>query len=345
MVAVRTADADRFIASPPEAVRLFLVYGGDAGGITELARRLERHAQSRGSADTVIRFGSDEISSDPGRIADEAYSASLFGGEPVIALRVLDGRHNVLGAVQPILDRPPEAAWLVVEAGELATTSPLRRAFEASPAAAAIPTFPVEGAGLVSFIRASAEAAGMHLEPAAMELLVENLGGDRLSVRSELEKLFLYAGEGGMVSAGDVAAIIGDTTESRIDRIADAALLGEAEVLETELGRLRAEGGSPASVGAQMLRHLLQLAALRAAMDAGLSATAALDRARPPVFSRRRAAVEAQLKRWSAGALAKARRRIAQAVLLTRTQPALDTAAISAALHETARHAQRLARR
>ena len=33
-----------------------------------------------------MRFGSDEISSDPGRIADEAYSASLFGGEPVIAL-------------------------------------------------------------------------------------------------------------------------------------------------------------------------------------------------------------------------------------------------------------------
>src|SRR5687767_7511045 len=148
MVAVETRKADAFVGSPPEAIRLFLVYGTDAGAITERARRLEQTALKRGGGDRVIRFGSDELSADPGRIADEAYAASLFGGEPVVALRVLDGRHNVMGALEALIERPPEAAWLIVEAGDLAKTSPLRKAFEASPQAASIATFQLDRSSL-----------------------------------------------------------------------------------------------------------------------------------------------------------------------------------------------------
>ena len=344
MVALKAHDADRTLAAPPGAIRLFLIYGNDPGGITERARLVERVALQRGRGDAVLRFGSDEISADPGRIVDEAYSASLFGGEPVISLRVLDGRHNVIGAVQPLLVRPPEAAWLVIEAGELATSSPLRKAFEASPHAVAAPTFQGEGAGLASLVRAAAEEAGMTVEPAAMEILVEKLGGDRLACRGALEKLFLYVGAKGLVTAADVAAVIGDAAEFQTDAIIDAALLGDSEALETELDRLRAEGGSAAALGAQFLRHLMQLAGLRAAMHGGTSAAAAIERARPPVFQRRRSAVEAQLRRWSLEELADARRRLAEAVALTRTQPGLEVAAISVALHSLARRSQRLSR-
>src|SRR4051812_43570428 len=104
MVIVRAQEADRFAASPPEGIRLFLVHGNDAGAVTEKARLLERIALQRGGGDAVIRFGSDELSASPGRLADEASSASLFGGEPVLSLRVFDGRHNVIGAVKPILE-------------------------------------------------------------------------------------------------------------------------------------------------------------------------------------------------------------------------------------------------
>ncbi len=165
MAAVRAHDADRYLASPPEGVRLFLVYGSDAGAITERARHVERVALKRGGGDQVLRIGSDELSSDPGRVVDEALSASLFGGEPVIALRVLDGRHNVIGSLQPLFDRPPEAAWLVVEAGELSPSSPLRKAFESSKHAAAIPTYPLEGGDLAALVHAAAEEAGVTIEP------------------------------------------------------------------------------------------------------------------------------------------------------------------------------------
>ena len=73
MVAVKPQEAERFLAAPPEGIRLFLVYGSDSGAITERrppARALAVAARRRG--DAVLRFGSDELSGEPGRVADEA---------------------------------------------------------------------------------------------------------------------------------------------------------------------------------------------------------------------------------------------------------------------------------
>nr|MBA3517839.1 hypothetical protein [Hyphomicrobiales bacterium] len=192
MTVVKDENAERYLVSPPDSIRMFLLYGNDPGTVTERARLVERVALQRGGADSVQRFGSDLIASTPGLIAEEANSASLFGGEPVVSLRVLDGRHNVIGALTPLLERPPDSAWLVVEAGELTPASPLRKAFEASSRAAAIPAFHLEGASLASFISATAADAGVVMEPAALEMLAAHLGGDRLQSRGELEKLFHY---------------------------------------------------------------------------------------------------------------------------------------------------------
>jgi DNA polymerase III subunit delta len=342
MVTVRSHEAERYLASPPDDIRLFLIYGSDAGAITERARLIERIALMRGGGDEVLRIGSDELSSNPGRVADEAYAASLFGGEPVIALRVLDGRHNVIGAIEPLLETPPDAAWLVVEAGELSTTSPLRKAFDTPKHAAAIPTYPLQARDLAALIHTAVEEAGLTIDPGALELLSENLGGDRLAVRGELEKLFLYLGDQKTITFDAVEAIVGDTTTAKTDHAIDAALLGDNEALELALGRYRAEGGSPAALGTLALRHLLQLQQLRAAVDSGERTSRAVEFARPPIFGRRRPNVEAEIERWPSASIADARGRIDRAVMLTRLEPALEEAAISEALHDLALSARRL---
>lgn len=341
MVAIKAHSADRYVSSPPDDIRLFLIYGSDPGAITERARAIERVALKRGGGETVLRIGSDELSADPGRIVDEAYSVSLFGGEPVIGLRVSDGRHNVMGALQGLMKRPPDAAWLVVEAAELAPSSPLRKAFEAAKHAAAIPTYPLDGAGLNAFIHAVAEEAGMVIEPAAVDLLSAALGGDRLASRNELEKLFLFAGDQRTIDVDDVLAIVGDIAGIRTDQVIDAALLGESEALEAGLERLRSEGGSAAALGTLTLRHLLLLQTLRVTVDGGTSPSKAVEQARPPIYFRRRAAVEAQLRRWTSEGLMTARRNVDRAIALTRLQPALEDAAISEALHSLALTARR----
>jgi DNA polymerase-3 subunit delta len=343
MVALKAHEADRFLKSPPKGIRLFLLYGTDPGAITERARALEDLALELGGGEEVLRIGSDELSDNPGRIVDEVNSASLFGGEPVISLRVLDGRHNVIGALTPVFERPPESSWLIVEAAELSPSSPLRKAFESSAGAAALPTYRLEGKGLTAMITAAAKEAGLAIGEDALELLAANLGGDRLAVRGELEKLFLYAREG-KISVADVLAIVGDIGDAETDELIDAALLGESERLETGLGRLRAESGSFGSLGTLMLRHLVTLQTLRAAVDGGKSASDVIDYARPPIFRTRRANVVGELERWPSEKLRDARREIDQAVYDSRRQGGIEDIAISAALHRVALTARKLKR-
>jgi DNA polymerase III subunit delta len=342
MVAVAPNNAERFCASPPDQVRLFLLYGSDPGAITERARRIEQVAQLRGGE--IVRFGSDELSLNPARIVEEACSPLLFGGEPVISLRVLDARHNVLGALKELLQQPPSHAWLVVEAGELKRESPLLKAFTDCPQAAAIPTYPLEGTSLVSFIHSAALDAGLSVDAEAVELLTEQLGGDRLAARSELEKLFAYAQDAGMVTAAHVNDLIGDASTSAPEEIGDAALSGDPEKLDSAFQRFRAAGGSPAALGSQVLRQLIALWGMRAMVESGASVRTALDRVRPPVYPRRREAVEAVLKRWPTGELTWARRVLNQAVAESRYLPALESALVANALSQIAARAQSLAR-
>ena len=79
MVALKAHEVERFLKKPAEDIRLFLLYGSDSGAITERARTLEQLALKRGGGEAVLRVGSDELSAEPGRLADEANSASLFG--------------------------------------------------------------------------------------------------------------------------------------------------------------------------------------------------------------------------------------------------------------------------
>jgi DNA polymerase III subunit delta len=344
MVAVKAQELDRFL-SGPSGTKLFLVYGPDQGAVSERAGQIEAAARNRDpSGGTLRRVASDELSADPGLIADEAYSASLFGGAPIIRLRVTDGRHNVAGAVEPLFERPPEEAWLIVEAGDLRPAAPLRKLFEQSPAAAAVPCYSGDAREVAALARQVLREAGLAAEPDALDLLAALLGADRLATRNELEKLVLYALGSGRVSVEDVEAAVGENVEVRNEEVVDAALLGNSEAVERGIARLRAEGHAPQALAGSGIRQLIQLQALALQRQGGRTIDLVVERARPPIFFKRKDAVKAILARWSREELAAARDVLAEAVALARRQPALEAALVSAALQRIAAKGQRLAR-
>ncbi len=344
MVAIKAAGVAKFVADPPADIRLFLVYGRDTGAVTERARQLEAVARRRDPAGgSVVRFGSDEIAGYPGKLSDEINAASLFGGEPVITLRIADGRHNVMAGLAPLLDAPPQTGWLIVEAGDLQTSSAVRKAFQANASAAALPCYESDVRDLAAMARAMFEDAGCTIEPEAIDLLLATIGNDRLISRSEIEKLIVYVGKDGRAGVDDVLAVVGENLDVRGDRITDDAFLGRSDAVEADLIRLQAEGQSPVALATQALRQIIVLQRLAASIAAGTSAETALKQARPPIFFNRQAAVKTVLARWSAARIARARQIMADAIFATRRQPQLDDALVSQALHRIAAMGRRLA--
>src|SRR4029077_2975482 len=94
-------------------------------------------------------------------------------------------------------------ALVVAEAGELPSRSTLRRVFDDAPRAVAIGCYPDTARALAVVIRETFAAHRIAASRDATDFLVQHLGDDRLVTRSEIEKLTLYAGDGGTIDLDD----------------------------------------------------------------------------------------------------------------------------------------------
>jgi DNA polymerase-3 subunit delta len=75
---------------------------------------------------------------------------------------------------------------------------------------------------------ADAGRRGFRLEPAAARMLVERMGANPVRLGHEVERLALWAGEGGEVTAADLDAMVEDTSEAAVWSLSDALLERDA---------------------------------------------------------------------------------------------------------------------
>jgi DNA polymerase III subunit delta len=299
-------------------MRAALFYGPDAGLVRERAEAITRSVcPDLKDPFRVADLSTAVLTADPARLADEAAQLSLTGGRRVVQVR---GAGDTLGKLfAEFLEEVPGDAFVVVEAGDLPSRSALRRAFEAARHGAAIGCYPDTPRDLVAVIRETLTEHQVTPSRDATLFLVEHLGGDRLLTRSELEKLALYAGDGGRVELEDARLSISDTAGLEVDDAVMAAVEGDAVRLERVLGRVFQEGESPVSVLRALLRHLHRLHLLVTRLSVGASLEEVLRSARPPIFFKQQDSFRRQLTLWTEARLRPQLSRIATAELNTKT--------------------------
>src|SRR5689334_158422 len=119
---VKSSDADRFIARPPQGLMAALVFGPDQGLVRERAETLAKPVvPDLSDPFRVAEFDEDAIAADPARLWDEAAAISMLGGRRVIRIR--GAGNTVAKHFEKFLDEPPGDALVVVEGGDLAKTS------------------------------------------------------------------------------------------------------------------------------------------------------------------------------------------------------------------------------
>jgi DNA polymerase-3 subunit delta len=307
-----------FLQRPDPAIRAILLYGPDEGLVRERAEAAARSVcPDLKDPFRVADLMAVGLAADPARLADEAAQLSLAGGRRVVRVR---GAGDALAKLfAGFLESTPGEALVVVEAGELPSRSALRRAFETARAAVAIGCYPDTPRELAAVIRETLAARRVTASRDAGQFLVDHLGGDRLLTRSELEKLALYAGEGGRVELEDARLSVSDTAALELDDAVIAAAEGDAERVERVLGRVLQEGESPVSIIRALLRHLHRLHALTALLAAGASVDEVLRAARPPIFFKQEGSFRHQLGLWTEGRLRPLLDRVAKAELNMKT--------------------------
>lgn len=327
---IKPSEADRFLATPDRAVRLVLIYGNDDGLVAERARLFAK-AVNDGSDDPFghLRLDPAELAADPRRLADEAHAIPLFGGRRCISIRQA-GNWSILPALEPLLAAPPEDSWIVVIAGELKKTSAIRRFFEnARTTAAAIACYADSGRDLDSLIDQETKAANVRIAPDARAALRNLIGSDRLSSRSEIGKLCLYAGEGGTISVDDVAAVVGDAAAFAVDELIDAAALGDAASFARAYRRLIAAGSADFVIAGAALRHFDALHRARALFDQGADAESVVG---PQIYFKRKPAVARQVASWPISAIERAMAILDRAIVDSRLHGPISEEIVGQAL-------------
>lgn len=341
MVALKGADIDAYIAKP-DARPVVLIYGTDAGLVRERAESLLRvSVDDPHDPFTLARFEADTVSGEPQRLLEEAHTVPLFGGRRAISIRA--GTANIAAAVEAVLADPPGAdCRVIIEAGDLRKTAPLRTLCERAKGAVVLPCYADTEQALARLIVDELRQDGLTIAPDAQTLLASLLGGDRQASRSEIRKLALYARGKGQVDIDDVLAVVADASALVLDTVVDAAFAGQVPQFDRQFARARMAGVPPGTILSAAGRQAAQLHRARLVLETGRNAAEAIrDTFRPPLFFRREPAVKSALGAWTSSRLEAVMTDLSAATLAARRWPTAAETTTHRALLATAMKARR----
>jgi len=248
----------------------YLIVGTDEAKIARARGRLRERAEREGGPGALELFEPGEGSRSPDA---EAMVASLAAISLIASRRYLLvdgveswGKADAARAGEALGRIPPETTVALVAHGK--APAGLDKAVKAA------------GGEVLSFetprqrelpkqLVAEARELGFGLDASAARLLVERLGPRPMRLRTELERLALWAGEGEEVGADDLQAMVADTSEEAIWSLADAVVAGDEEGTMRIAERLVAQGEALPRIVYSLAPRLRQ--ALRAAgeLEAG----------------------------------------------------------------------------
>lgn len=325
MAQKKAGEVEAFLSRPDASFPLVLLYGPDAGLVSERAARVaELSGVDRSDPFAAISLAAEDLEKNIGRLFDEARTLSLFGGRRFIRVSGAGaGNGKALAkAVADLAQDPPKDAVIVLEAGDLKKSAALRVAAERGRASMALPCYPDEARALDGMIDEEMRAAKLTIDREARAALRSRLGADRLASRGEVRKLCLYCYGQASVAEADVEAVVGDVSVDTLEEAVDAAASGEVKKLPELIARLTAAGTQPFQLQQALMRYFQALQLMRQAVEGGGQTVARVVEGRHPHF-RRKAAMEAALGLWTLEAVGEALARIEADILHSRKESAL----------------------
>jgi DNA polymerase-3 subunit delta len=335
---IKSHEFEGFLEKSSRHYQMFVVYGPDRGLVSERAGLIAaKSGVDLTDPFSLIKLDIGDLQKDQGRLLDEAGAIGLFGGDKLIWIRGAANEKYLVEALQSLAQKPPEATFIIVEAGDLKKGSLLRKAGESARSIMTIPCYADDTRALNSLIDAELAGAGLRISTAARQALLELIGGDRIASRNELKKLALYCLNLELIEEHHVTEIIGDASAVSVDDAVDAILGGNTGNFLHAMQKITASKTSIFLVIQACLRQFQLMDTMRAEMEEKrVPASQVMQTLGRHLHFKRKPIIEQALRAWSADALARETNRLQAAILQTRRRAALeDTIALQTLLSTT----------
>jgi DNA polymerase III subunit delta len=288
--------------APPVAC---LVSGPDHGLVRRLCDQLQASLLKSMPALSVQRMDEADLKADPSALAGSLGGPSLFGDVSLVRLRLAGETLSeiVLEALAGLAPGKGGPA-LIVQAGEMAKASRLRKGFEAHPWAWSLQTYDASREDLANAARDAAKAVGASIATDGLAALLEGVAQDVDTVASESTKLGLFVGPGGEIGPAAISAVGSGSREAVIDDSIHAAFSGDGSLAISRLQQALGSGAHPVQGVNALLRRVRLLMQLRLAFDGGERASELVRERHYGIFFKRQDEMAAQVTRWSQPLLA-----------------------------------------
>jgi DNA polymerase III subunit delta len=247
----------------------YLFSGGDEAKLAATRGRLRERAEREGGPGALETFaGEGRSGPDPDALIASLPAMSLTAERRYLLADGVEAWGKAqIGRVAEALAAVPDETTVVLIAHSKAPAA-LAKAVKAAGGEVIAHEAPNQRQ-MPSKLVAEAKQRGFALEPDAARLLVDRLGANPLRLTNELDRLCLWAGDGGTVTAEDLNAMIADTTEAAVWSLADAVVEGDQAgslaIAETLIG----QGESVTGLSYMLSSRLRAAASAAAELEAG----------------------------------------------------------------------------
>lgn len=277
-------------------IRLYVLYGPDAAGAEAWASRL---ARSMGPEAERVDLEPAALKGDAALLATEAASTSLFSSARYI--RVTGIGDDAAEAVAALLSAAEAGNPVIALGPNLKATGKLVKLVLAAPSAMVMACYVPNAEEAERLAVAIGQENGLRLSRDVAGRIAAAAANDRAVMTREIEKLALFldaAPDRPAVADDDAWRAIGaDLGDTELWRAIDALIDGRLDQLGAELNRLGDGGVSAIPLLRGIVRRLLTLAELRAAIDRGAAIATVIESYH--IHVRERAVTARALRRWS----------------------------------------------
>lgn len=215
-------------SKPAEIKPAYLICGTDEAKISRTRARLRARAEREGGPGALELFesGQGRRAPDAEALTGSVMAISLTASRRYLLADGVEGwgKKDTEQVAEALSAVPPDTTIALVAHGK--APAALKKAVEAAGGEVLAFEAPKERE-MPKRLIADARDLGFTLEIDAARMLVERMGPRPVRLRTELERLALWAGEGGTVGAADLDAMISDTSEEAIWTLADAITEGD----------------------------------------------------------------------------------------------------------------------
>lgn len=292
-------DIAPFLAKPDRAMSFILVYGPEAGLVQERASDLiPKLIDDTSDPMSVTSLIANDVVSNEGLLLNELSSMALLGPVQRV-VKISQASDDLTPVLKEAIALNNLDVKIIVTSGNLAPKSLLRQLAEKDKQSVALPCYVEDEQQLSSFIATYLREHGYGCDRDALMYLANNLVGDRMLAKRQLEKLITYAGhDHKLIKLNHVHEAVPDLAGQNIDDVVYASFESNWPVLFRALDVLLSENISFMLILRSLQNHARKIEKIQIDIQSGMNMEQAIKALQPPIFFKLERQFRSHLMQW-----------------------------------------------